>query len=200
MCLYMDDWNNGLMRGKKEGWAYLSGLSDPMLGIVHDTQQVLCESESVRRSVVSDSLQPHQLQPGRLLCPWNSLGKNTGVGCHSLLQGIFPTQGSNLGFLHFRQIRYHLSHQESPMCCIVLVIILPLLAKALNPLDLSYSLVSILRPHLPGLSTEPPLRQCRIQGENNQGGHVINICRYQNSMIPRPRQIFSHLSNPCLYP
>ena len=36
------------------------------------------------------------------------------MGCHSLLQGIFPTQGSNLGLLHFRQILYHLSHQGSP--------------------------------------------------------------------------------------
>ena len=36
----------------------------------------------------------------RLLCPWNSPGKSTGVGCQSLLQGIFPTQGSNPGFLH----------------------------------------------------------------------------------------------------
>ena len=35
----------------------------------------------------------------RLLCPWNSSGKNTGVGCHFLLQGIFPTQGSNMGLL-----------------------------------------------------------------------------------------------------
>ena len=35
----------------------------------------------------------------RLLCPWDSPGKNTGVGCHFLLQGIFPTQGSNLHFL-----------------------------------------------------------------------------------------------------
>ena len=35
----------------------------------------------------------------RLLCPWNSPGKNTGVGCHALLQGIFPTQGLNLGLL-----------------------------------------------------------------------------------------------------
>ena len=43
-------------------------------------------------SVVSDSLQPHGLQPTRLLFPWNSPGKNTGVGCQSLLQGIFPTQ------------------------------------------------------------------------------------------------------------
>ena len=38
-----------------------------------------------------------------------SILKNTGVGCHSLLQGIFPTQGSNLGLLHCRQILYHLS-------------------------------------------------------------------------------------------
>ena len=42
--------------------------------------------------------------PSRLLCPWNSPGKNTGVGSHSLLQGIFPTQGSNLGLLHCRHI------------------------------------------------------------------------------------------------
>ena len=54
-------------------------------------------------SVVSDSLQPYGLQPTRLLCPCESLGKNNGVGCHALLQGIFPTQGSNphlLGLLH----------------------------------------------------------------------------------------------------
>ena len=64
--------------------------------------------------VVSDFLQPHRLQTVRLLCPWNSLGKNTGVGCHSLLQRIFPTQGSNPGLLHCRQILYHLSYQGSP--------------------------------------------------------------------------------------
>ena len=47
---------------------------------------------------------PHGLQPTRLLCPWNSLGKNTGVGGHFLLQRIFPTQGSNLSLLHCRWI------------------------------------------------------------------------------------------------
>ena len=41
-------------------------------------------------------------------------GKNTGVGCHALLQGIFPTQGSNSGLPHYRQILYRLSHQGSP--------------------------------------------------------------------------------------
>ena len=60
---------------------------------------------------MSDSLQPHGLQPTRLLCPWDFPGKNTGVGCHFLLQGIFLTQGSNSGLLHCRQILYHLSHQ-----------------------------------------------------------------------------------------
>ena len=44
---------------------------------------------------MSDSLQPHGLQPTRLLCPWDSPGKNTGVGCHFLLQGMFQIQGSN---------------------------------------------------------------------------------------------------------
>ena len=45
----------------------------------------------------------------KLLCPWNAPGKNTGVSCHSLLQRIFLTQGSNPGLLHCRQTIYHLS-------------------------------------------------------------------------------------------
>ena len=44
----------------------------------------------------------------------NSPGKNTGMGCHAFLQGIFPTQGSNPGLPHCRQILHHLSHQGSP--------------------------------------------------------------------------------------
>ena len=51
-------------------------------------------------SVVSNSLQPHGLQPTRLLCPWNLRGKKTGVGCHFLCQGIFLTQGSNMHLLY----------------------------------------------------------------------------------------------------
>ena len=45
-------------------------------------------------------LQPHGLQPTRLLCPWNFPGKNTGMGCQLLLQGIFPTQGLKQHLLH----------------------------------------------------------------------------------------------------
>ena len=61
--------------------------------------------ESESHSVVSNSLQPHGLYS-----PWNSPGQNTGVVSLSLLQGIFPTQGSNPGLLHCRQILYQLSH------------------------------------------------------------------------------------------
>ena len=56
-------------------------------------------------SVMSHSLQPHGQEPARLLCPWDSSGYNTGVGCHALLQGIFLTQGSNphlLCLLHWQ--------------------------------------------------------------------------------------------------
>ena len=46
----------------------------------------------------------------RPLCPWDFPGKKPGVGCHSILQGIFSTQESNLHLLHYRQMFYHLSH------------------------------------------------------------------------------------------
>ena len=69
----------------------------------------LRDMKSESCSVVSDSLQPHGLYN-----PWNSPGQNTGVGSLSLLQGIFPTQGSNPGLLHCRQILYQLSHKGSP--------------------------------------------------------------------------------------
>ena len=61
---------------------------------------------------------PRGLQPARLLCPWDFPDKNTGVGSHALLQGIFPSQ--NLRLLHFRQPpalqvdSFLLSHQGSP--------------------------------------------------------------------------------------
>ena len=64
-------------------------------------------------SVMSDSLRPNGLKPARLFSPWDSPGKNTGVGCHFLLQGISPTQGLNLGLPQCRQFLYHLSHQGS---------------------------------------------------------------------------------------
>ena len=59
-------------------------------------------------------LQPHGLQPTRFLCPWDFLGKKTGVGCHVFIQGIFPIQGSNLYLLHKQADSLLLSHQGSP--------------------------------------------------------------------------------------
>ena len=72
-------------------------------------------------SFMSNSLRPQELQPTKFLCPWNSPDKNTGVGSHSLLQGIFLTQRLNLGLLHCRQIFFYcLNHQGStappPQC------------------------------------------------------------------------------------
>ena len=58
-------------------------------------------------------LRPHGLQPSRPLCPWDSPGKNAGVGCHFLLQGIFPTQGSNPRLLHWQADSLPLSHLGS---------------------------------------------------------------------------------------
>ena len=58
--------------------------------------------------------EPMDCSPPGSSVPGDSPGKNTGVGCHFLLQGIFPTQGSNLDFLHYRQILYYLSHQRNP--------------------------------------------------------------------------------------
>ena len=67
------------------------------------------ESESESYSVVSDFLRPYGL-----CSPWNSPGQNTEVGNPSLLQGIFPTQGSNPGLPHCKWILYQLSHKRSP--------------------------------------------------------------------------------------
>ena len=68
------------------------------------------KSESESCSVLSDSLQPRGLYS-----PWNSPGRNTGVGSHSLLQGIFPTLGLSPGLPQCRQILYQLSHKGSPL-------------------------------------------------------------------------------------
>ena len=85
---------------------------------------ILC-SQRWRNSIQSTKTRPGA-QSGPTLCnpmdcssPGSSVhgvspGKNTGVGCHDLLQGIFPTQGSNPGLPNFRQFLYQLSHKGSP--------------------------------------------------------------------------------------
>ena len=64
-------------------------------------------------SVMSNSLRPHGLLPTRLLCPWEFPGKRTGVGCHFLIQEIFPTQELNPCILHWQKGSLLLSHQDS---------------------------------------------------------------------------------------
>ena len=84
----------------------------PFLSLSPSTGEV---KRSEIRSVVSNSLRPHGLYS-----PWNSPGQNTGVGSFSLLQGIFPTQGSNPGLPHYKWILYQLSHQGSPQSLFLL--------------------------------------------------------------------------------
>ena len=67
---------------------------------------------------------PMDCKPTRLLCPWDFPGKGAGVGCYFLLQGIFPTQELNLGFMHCRQVLYPLSHQGKYKCKIIVIIII----------------------------------------------------------------------------
>ena len=88
-------------------WSHIPELVWKILSHLHYVYRC------VSRLVISKSLRPRGLKPTRLLYPWDSPGKNTGVGSHSLLQGIYTTQGWNQGLLHCRQILYHLSHQES---------------------------------------------------------------------------------------
>ena len=91
-------------------WRFLKKLKiklpyDPAFPLL----SIRLESESESHLVVSNSLQPH-----RLYSPWKSPGQNTGVDSCSILQGIFPTQGSNPGLPNCRDILYQLSHKGSP--------------------------------------------------------------------------------------
>ena len=94
--------------------------------------QDMCMCVCVSHSVMSNYLRPHGLQPAMPFCPQNFPNKNTGVGFHFLLQGIFPTQGLNSCLLHCSQILYHLSYQGSPGDKIQQVIISMMVAEALE--------------------------------------------------------------------
>ena len=93
---------------------------------------------SASHSVMLNSLQPHGLQPTRLLCPWNFPSKNTGVNCIPFSRVYSRTQGLNSGLLHCRQILYNLSHKGSNF---------PLspcfLQKAVLPSTISINIVKI---------------------------------------------------------
>ena len=92
----------------------LEGFALPYAGWpAHSSLIYVSES----RSVTSNSLRPHGLQS-----PWNSLGQNTGVGCHATPQGNFPTQGSNPGLPHCRWTLYQLSYHVNNRAIVLIVI------------------------------------------------------------------------------
>ena len=86
-------------------------LSSPIKLIWQEFQKTI-KKRKWGHSVMSDSLQNHGLLPTRLLHPWDFSAKNTGVGCHFLLQGIFPDQ--NLCLLHWQLDSLPLRHQGNP--------------------------------------------------------------------------------------
>ena len=94
-CHFWRAWSKNRMLGTKSR-------------VLHTPSSLSTTSESESRSVTSNSLGP------QVLSSWNSPAQNTGVGSLSLLQGIFPTQGSNPALPHCRRILYQLSHKGSP--------------------------------------------------------------------------------------
>ena len=102
---------------------YLSHLGSPSLVLWVHVCSVI--------SVMFSSLWSYGLQPARLLCPWDSSGKNTGVGCHALLQGIFPTRGLNLHLLHLLHCRFFTP--EPPGKPFSYIVIAPYLRNKMAP-------------------------------------------------------------------
>ena len=101
-------WNRSVMSPWTNQTACLSSVLDALgwwcLWYCPVAQIIVCVC-ALSRSVVSHSLWCRELQPTRLLCPWDFPGKITGVGCHALLQGDLPTQGLNpclLYLLHWQ--------------------------------------------------------------------------------------------------
>ena len=106
-----------LLRTSHQWKQYLS-LCDWLISLSAMSSRFACIMYS-SHSAMSNSLQPdgRGLQPARLLCPWDSPGKKTGVGCCALLQGIFPTQGSNPGLPHCRWIFLPFQLTGKPHLC-----------------------------------------------------------------------------------
>ena len=119
-------------------------------------------------SVMSDSLQPHGLQPARLLCPWDSPGKNTGVCCHFLLQQIVLSQGSNPHLLYLRHCRWTLYRRATSnvqtgyyLKALTLCLAHTHRLTPVNPCKtLEVGVITIPTPHL----TNEAQRQTLVQG------------------------------------
>ena len=103
---YLTLWNPTACSTRQDPLSRIISWSLPKFTYMHECSVA---------SAVSDSERPHGLQPARLLCPWGSPGKNTRVGCHFLLQGIFQTQGLNLCLLYWQGDSLPLSCLGSPL-------------------------------------------------------------------------------------
>ena len=113
---------HGILQARILEWVAISSFGDlPDPGIKPRSSSLQANSllsEPSGKPVMSDSLQPYGLKPSRLLCQWDYPGKNTGVDCCFLLQGIFPTQRMNPGLLrllHWKADSSPLSHLGSTM-------------------------------------------------------------------------------------
>ena len=136
-------------------------------------------------SVMSDSLRPHRLYVARLLYLWDSPGKTAGVGCHALLQGILPTQGSNqrlLRLLPRQGDSLRLSHLGS-RCHIVGV---PTTVLTIIPLKLSNTRCCTTGIRRPG--SVLPLTRCMTLGKspNTSESHVL-ICEMRSLYLIYPK-------------
>ena len=126
---------------------------------------------------------PHGLQPPRLFPPWDFPGKSTGMGCHFLLQGIFPTQGLNPGLPHCRKILYRLSHQGSPIISL----------KVKVKVD-SRSVVSdFLQPHCPYSPWNCPGQKTGVGSLSLLQG--VFPTQRSNPGFPHCRRIFYQLNH-----
>ena len=138
----------------------------------------VCAACSVA-SVMSDSVQPHGLQPAQKLCPWNSPGKNTGVGCHALFQRMSLTQGPNpclLSLLNWQVGSLPLVPPGKPVCDYLCIQISSfckdttpisirsscflLISSSLIQLHLQYTCFQI-RSHSEALAVRPPTNEFR---------------------------------------
>ena len=136
---------------------------------------------------MSDSVTPWTVARQAPLSMGISPGKNTGVGCHALFQGIFLTQGSNPGLLHCRHILYRLSHQDS-------IPILSQVAKLLFERIFNISRVAnFLRPeprgekHLQNGSHEMAVNHKRFkQSTALPPEHRVHICSLYSELTILP--------------
>ena len=118
------------------------GLGGSMTG----TQKTSCFllHTCVLSHFMSNFFWPHRLSPDRLLCPWDFPDENTGMGCHFLLQGIFPTQGSNfLNLPHWQADSLPLMPPGKPW--FLLVDISHLVSTSLSSLIRSTALISSIK-------------------------------------------------------